>query len=205
MSAGWPDFLRMPASEAVPILSENWPAIRFGFALMFLANILWFPAIWCLARVLFKPGSKWVDLALNFALASLAIRGLWYGVALTMFPVLIDLWPNLDAASIGAVDAFYIFLNDILSTVQEDIGLNLLGGFAGVILCILLLRHRKLPIWIAVMGLTGNSLLIVSSAEMIGLNAGDLVALLAPSLMGFWLIFAGIFLAVRGPQVSRRV
>ena len=92
----------------------------------------------------------------------------------------------------------------MLSTVQEDVGLNLLGGFAGVVLCILTLRHRGLPIWIATMGLTGNSLLIVSSAEMIGLNAGDLVAFLAPSLMGFWLIFAGLFLVVRGSHVNRR-
>lgn len=206
MGAGWPDHVQgTRASDAMPILLENGAALNLGGFLFVIANLLWFPAIWLLARTLFDRQNAWVELAIWLAAASLALRALWFAVGQTVNPILTELWPGLSPQAQEAMDVVYILLNDTLSTVQEDIGVNILGGVAGLILSVQMLRHRTMPIWIAALGIAGHAALILSSAELVGLSAGDAVALAAPTLSGFWMMFAGIVLMLRGAAAPARL
>ena len=203
ISIGWPDFIQgMGAIEAVAIMEQNWGAVRLGNFILFIANILWFPAVWFVARLLFDKNNLWVEMALWFAVASLAIRTIWWGMGLTVYPIFIELMPSLSPAAAEAMDAFYIVLNDTMSTVQEDIGVNILGGISGLILSVLMISKRVVPVWIGYMGAAGHVFFIISSAELIGLNAGDFFAMAAPTLMNFWLTFIGIVLILRNTEVS---
>ncbi len=131
----------------------------------------------------------WVIGAL--AIAGGTLRSLWYAAVLTGVPVLERLWAGGDEATRAAVNVFYVAINDTLSTIQEDTGVNLFVGTFLVLTAAAIWRTRAYPRWTAVMGLVGGLSFIISSSEFIGIPNGPIVPLLGPVISSLWLAALG--------------
>jgi hypothetical protein len=126
----WPDIIQgTTAGEALPLIGADLGTFRLGYALLLLDALLFLPATYVVLRWLAEApeSSGLVRLARGFAIASAALRGLWWAVGLTLYPMLEQRYtdPNTNAAAREAIDVVYLAVNDIFSTVQEDIGVNI--------------------------------------------------------------------------------
>ncbi|MBC8078607.1 MAG: DUF4386 domain-containing protein [Chloroflexales bacterium] len=195
-ATGWPDSVQgMSASEAFPLVRDNALAFRYGNVAMALAGILFLPAAIYILRVIAGDAAQptlLMRVAYGFALASGALRSLWYAVSLTTTPVLDRLWQGADPATQASINVFYIAINDLLSTVQEDIGVNLFGGLFTLLVAIAVLRGRAFPRWTGVMAAVGASAYIISSSELLGIPNGEIIPLLGPSVSSLWLAALGV-------------
>lgn len=194
VQVGWPDSLQgMPFAEALPLVQANPTAFRFGYSGMMLSGVLFIPAAVYLVRALASHGETgvlgWVLAA--FALAGGTLRSLWYAAVLTGIPVLGRLWESGDEATRAAVNVFYIAINDTLSTIQEDIGVNLFVGTFLLLAAVAIWRSRAYPRWTAVMGMLAGLAFISSSSEFIGIPNGAIIPFLGPVLSSLWLAALG--------------
>lgn len=108
------------------------------------------------------------------------------------------IWDTGDEATRRAVDVFYIAINDVFSTVQEDIGVNVLGGVFLVIVAVLIWQTRALPRWSAVLAAVAGVSYLVSTSELVGIPNGPIVPILGPVLSSLWLIAVGVVQLVAG-------
>jgi hypothetical protein len=205
LQVGWPDALQgMPFAEALAPVQANPTAFRLGYGGMVCSGMLFLPAAIYLARVLSTRGETgmlvWVIGALGIAGGTL--RSLWYAAVLTGVPVLERLWSSGDEATRAAVNVFYIAINDTLSTIQEDTGVNLFVGVFLILAAAAIWRTRSYPRWTAVMGLTGGLSFIISSSEFIGIPNGQIIPLLGPVLSSLWLAALGALDFIRPAAVA---
>ncbi|MEM7737140.1 MAG: DUF4386 family protein [Deinococcota bacterium] len=196
--AGWPDFAQgASATDSLPTIMANIDAFRLGYLLFIVAGLLYWPATFLLIHAIKVKDtpSLSLQLASGLALASAATRSAWYAASMTVFPILNNLYQSGDAATQAAVDVVFIVLNDTLSSIQEDIGVNLIGAAAGILIAVFIWQTKRLPRWLAVMGIVGSTLYVLSSAEILGIDlggVGDLLALMGPTVTNFWYLFMGI-------------
>ncbi len=202
---GWPDIAQgASAAEALPRIAADPAAFRLGFGAMVAGGVLFIPAAaWVLILLRAAGGTTplFVVTAL-FAIASGTLRTLWYAMSLTTFPVLQRLWDGGDESTRRAVDVFYIAVNDVLSTVQEDIGVNVFGGVFLVLVAVLAVRTRGLPVWAAVVAAVAGLSFLVSSSELVGIANGPVVPIIGPVVSALWLIAVGV-LQLLPPSVGR--
>jgi hypothetical protein len=211
-ATGWPDTAQgMSAAEALPRITADEGAFRYGFLAMVVGGFLFIPATMYLLHVLRPEGRRaplLLVVAAAFALASGALRSLWYAVSLTTFPILRDLWDGADASTRAAIDVFYIAVNDVFSTVQEDVGVNVFGGVVLLLLAVLIRRSDALPRWTAVPAAVAGVSFLLSTSEFLGVPNGDILPVLGPALSGLWFITVGVLTlrgrtAAVGPALSR--
>ena len=184
---GWPDIAQgMSAGEALPKVAANEVAFRLGFGAMTLGALVALPATIYLAR---RVGGWFL---LGLALAAAVLRPLWYGSSLTVIPVLQDLWERGDASTRAAVDVFYVGYNDLMSTVQEDIGVNIFNGLFLLMIGIGTWKRAVYPRWLAVLAAISGVSFLVSSAELLGLPNPAFIAIAGPVLSSLWFIALGV-------------
>jgi len=193
--SGWPDiFQGMPIDETMQLYSENRLNLNMGFFFFVISGLLWAPGLWFIVDAVRRAGGH--SDAMSFAVvligASLAVRVAWYGVSITMTPIAADLWATGDPTTQAAIDVILRLSNDMLSTLQEDIGVNLIGSTALLLVCIEIIRLRVFARWLGYFGAAASVCFFISSAELVGLDAGLFVAIAAPSLMNFWFLFMAI-------------
>jgi len=198
---GWPGILQgAPATEALPRLEADPLVFRIGFGSMVLAGLLFLPGLLHVLRVLDattpRPAAP-LRLLLALTIATATLRTLWYASALTVFPVLGGLLRDGDADTRAAVDVTYIALNDLLSTVQEDIGVNVFGGVLLLLTSVAIVRARAYPVWIGVLGAVAGIAYLVSTSELAGIPNGPIVPVLGPALQSVWLVALGVIELVR--------
>lgn len=193
---GWPDIAQgMSAAEALPRIAADPGAFRLGFGAMVAGGVLFLPAAaWVLILLRRAAGATTplLVVAALFAIASGALRTLWYAVSLTTFPVLQRLWDGGDEGTRRAVDVFYVAINDVLSTVQEDIGVNVFGGVFLLLVAALVVRTRALPRWTAAVAAVAGVSFLVSTSELVGIANGPVVPIVGPVVSALWLIAVGV-------------
>ena len=193
--AGWPDmFQGAPMAETMAGLSATQGILTTGLFFFTVSGLLWAPALWfVLDRSRDAGGHRdAVSLAGLFIAASLAVRVAWYGANATATPIAAEIWATGGPAERAALDVMLQLINDVLSTAQEDIGVNLIGSAALLLIGLEIIRLRVFPRWLGYMAVVTSLLFVISSAEMVGLNAGQTVAIAAPSLMNFWFLFMAV-------------
>lgn len=95
----------------------------------------------------------------------------------------------------------HVAINDVLSTVQEDIGVNVFSGAFLLLAAAVIWRGRALPRWSAVMAAVAGLSYLVSTSEFLGVPNGEIVPILGPVLSGLWLAALGIHQAL-APRVD---
>lgn len=208
-SINWPDIAQgMSAAEALPQLSQNPLAFRYGFLAMAVAGILSLPATLYILRVLGDDSVRQpmlIRVASGLAVAAGALRSLWYLVSLTTFPVLGRLWQSGDAATQAGINVFYVAINDVFSTVQEDLGVNIFFGSFLLLVTIAIWRERAFPRWTAAMtGVAGISFL-VSSSEFLGIPNGQIIPFIGPSISSLWFAALGIIELLPRTDIPRAI
>jgi hypothetical protein len=198
---GWPDSAQgMSAAEALPRIAANEAAFRLGFLSMVVGGLAFLPASLYLLHILRRPdrpASLLLQVATAFAIASATLRTLWYAMSLTTFPVLQDLSEGADAATVAGVEVFYVAVNDVLSTVQEDIGVNVFGGVLLVLLAALIRRSDALPRWTAVPAAVAGVCYLLSTSEFLGIPNGSILPVLGPVLSSLWFMAVGVLVLRR--------
>jgi hypothetical protein len=194
-ASGWPATAQgMSAAEAFPLIAANLGAFRLGYGALTLAGILFIPAaVFILQAVRPAEGSAplWLQTAAALAIASGALRTIWYAASLTVVPTLMGQWEGADETTRAAINVLYVTLNDLLSTVQEDVGVNFLGATFTLIVAAATMRGGRLPRWTGVLALGASLAYVVSSAELVGLpNPSELQAV-GPALSAIWLMALG--------------
>lgn len=193
----WPDIVQGTAArDALPVIRAEIGTFRFGYLLLTLDALLFWPAAYCVLRALARGErlGPLLQLAQGFALASAGIRALWWAVGLTVYPRLDQLFLAAPAGSATreAIDVVYVAVNEIFSTVQEDIGVNILGALFTILVSVAILREGKMPRWFGVVGLLGGGLLVSSSAELLGIGTGEIIPLVAPTIVQLWFLAIGV-------------
>jgi hypothetical protein len=199
-ATGWPDIAQgMPVAEAFPQISAEWGAFRAGYAALALSGILFVPAAIYILQVVRPAGAAplWLLVAAAFALTSGALRSLWYAASLTVVPTLERLWQGADAPTQAAVNVFYIGVNDLLSTVQEDIGVNFFGALFALIVGVVVLRRGGFPRWTGALAVLSSACYLISSSELIGLPNPGPIQVAGPVLSTIWLIALGVIELIR--------
>jgi hypothetical protein len=200
-ASGWPATAQgMSAAEAFPIIAPNLGAFRLGYAALTLAGILFIPAavyILQAIRPASGPAPLWLQTAAALAIASGALRVIWYAASLTVVPTLMGQWEGADVATRAAIDVVYISLNDLLSTVQEDIGVNFLGATFTLIVAAATLRGGRLPRWTGALALVASLAYLISSSELVGLPNPSGLQALGPALSAIWLMALGVIELLR--------
>jgi hypothetical protein len=207
-ASGWPDTTSMPAAQALPLIRDNMGSFRVGYGLMTIASLLFIPAGVYIVRLIQagnrEPASLWLATASALVLASGSLRALWYGASLTVVPIMDSLWQGSDPATQTAINVFYLGVNDLLSTVQEDIGVNIFGGVFMLIVGVFVLRGGSFPRWTGAMAVVGAISYIVSSAELFGLPNPGSIQIVGPVVSGLWLIALGLIELLRRDGPSAR-
>lgn len=201
---GWPNSLQgMPFAEALPLVNANPFAFRFGYGAMVISGVLFIPAAVYLLRVIAGAGepSLLLRVAGAFAISGGALRSLWYAVVLTGVPVLERLSTDADAATRAAINVFYVAINDTMSTIQEDIGVNLFIGTFLVIVAIATWRTQAFPRWTAAMGGLGGLSFIISSSELIGISNRPIIPLIGPIVSSLWIVALGFIELARASRI----
>jgi len=206
-ASGWPDTTQgMPAADAFPLISANLGAFRLGYLAMVAAGILFLPAAIYILRVLQpadRPIPLWLLVAAALALTSGALRVLWYAASLTVVPTLIGLWQDADPATHAAINVVYITVNDLLSTIQEDIGVNFLGAGFMLIVAVAVLRQGLFPRWTGALALVAGLGYVISSSELAGIPNPSGVQVVGPALSAIWLMILGVIELLRRTPVSK--
>ena len=206
---GWPDTIQgMPATEALPVIRDAIGTFRLGYTILVLDALLLLPAAFFVVRAMAggeRPGML-LQLAYGFAVASAALRSLWWAVGLTVYPVLDNLLtsPETGAAGREAADVTYIVINEVFSTVAEDIGVNIFGALFTILVSAAILAGRGFPRWLGVWGILGGLLLISSSAELLGFRSGAVIPVLAPTITQLWFLALGVTIWLKRPRAARQ-
>ena len=196
-AVGWPDTIQgMPATEALPVIREGIGALRLGYTLLVLDALLLLPAAYFVVRAMTggqRPGPL-LQLACGFAVASAALRSLWWAVGLTVYPVLDGLLVSGQTGAAGreAVNVTYIAINEVFSTVAEDIAVNIFGALFTILVSVAILAGRGFPRWLGVWGILGGLLPVSSSAELLGFRSGAVIPVLAPTTTQLWFLAMGV-------------
>ena len=90
------------------------------------------------------------------------------------------------------MDVTYIALNEVFSTVAEDIGVNIFGALFTILVSVAILVGRGFPRWLGAWGVLGGLLLVSSSAELLGFRSGAVIPVLAPTVTQLWFLAMGV-------------
>jgi hypothetical protein len=202
---GYPESLQgMGGGQALPLYLANVLAFRTGYLFNGISAILVFFGMLYIARVASKsaPDSALTKPLTALAIASGTLRSLWWFGLLTQIPLMATLWQQADEAGKAMLNLHYILLNDFLSTMQEDVGVNLFGGSFLLLFGISVWRSQAYPKWVAISSLIASISFIASSSEFLGIAGGSILPVLGPSISGCLFIAMGVLEWVRASRAT---
>lgn len=196
----FPAILNLPGHEAFPFLQSASPNGWLGFKLFLLHQLLFWPVSfyvtkWSSSQA--ETTSSGLQIAQGFAVASSALRGLWWGVWITAIAIMVPLYTNGNAVNRDILNTLYIVLNETFSTINEDIGVDLFGGIWGLIVSVTLIRSSERPNWIGYLGVLSGLCYLISTTDLFGLPKLKLAEMLAPTLTSVWLLSIGIAMLLK--------
>jgi hypothetical protein len=198
----WPDILREPAGVVLPEFVDGgtslvwvWFATAWTYAIL-IVPILLLPA------VLGRHDDVWLRAATFLGATSVVLSLVGFLRWVFVVPPLAHSYVEGDATTKAAVDAAW--------TAQHQFGGALVGEHLGellaiawsVTLCVIILRTRVLPRWLAIAGLVVSTLYLLNQGDILatavpGFPVWDLAGLLGSTGWGLWVAALGVVLLVR--------
>ncbi len=186
----WPGSLSEPASVVLPQLIEQAGAVRAGYLIYLVYSILFFPMAYFLLAYLEggRISSHIAWLGVGFAAISTLSRTIGIARWLTAMPQLAIRWLEAEGRDI---EIAYDTLNSFAGGIGEIIGVGLFAGIWALITSRVVIRERRIPVWIGWMGLVAGLALISPVVELLGFQIDGLVTV-TTSLVHLWWLIMGI-------------
>jgi len=196
----WPASLSDPASLALPRLTDNEGAVRFGYAVYLVYSVLFAVTITMLARLVELDLAKGVRrLIIGFAIASAIARSLGIVRWLAPMPELADAYSTADDSQRYTIERLYDAINSYGGTIGEALGVGLFAAIAIGLLAVGLLRSSTIPRWIGVWAGISAVALAVGVVEFFDVDPGPLLTVTV-TVVQFWFLATGIWLLTRGSR-----
>ena len=196
----WPASLSDPASLALPRLTDNEGAVRFGYAVYLVYSVLFAVTITMLARLVELDLAKGVRrLIIGFAIASAVARSLGIVRWLAPMPELADAYSTADDSQRYTIERLYDAINSYGGTIGEALGVGLFAAIAIGLLAVGLLRSSTIPRWIGVWAVISAVALAVGVVEFFDVDPGPLLTVTV-TVVQFWFLATGIWLLTRGSR-----
>jgi len=200
----WPDILREPSSEVLPAFVEGgttlvwiWFATAWTYAILAIPILL-------LPSALGRSSDPVLRAATYVGATSVVLSLIGFLRWVFVVPPLARSYVTGDATTKAAVDAAW--------TAQHQFGGALLGEHLGellaigwsVTLCVIILRTRVLPRWLAVTGLIVSLLYLLNQGDILatsvpGFPVWDLAGLVGSTSWGLWVAALGVTILLRRP------
>ncbi|MFN5391549.1 MAG: hypothetical protein ACK5CM_20750 [Pseudanabaena sp.] len=207
-ATGFPESLQgMGGSEAISLFLVNEFAFRVGYLSNAISALLVFFGMIYLAKVSYNkiPNLLSSKPLLGLAISSGALRSIWWFALLTQVPLMAKLWQEADSAGKAIINVNYILLNDLLSTIQEDLGVNILGGLFLILFSVSVFKNKVYPKWVAIMAGIAALSFIASSSEFLGIPGGSVLPFIGPTVSGFMFMGIGILEWLRARNVHTKL
>ena len=196
----WPASLSDPASLALPRLTDNEGAVRFGYAVYLVYSVLFAVTITMLARLVELDLAKGVRrLIIGFAIASAIARSLGIVRWLAPMPELADAYSTADDSQRYTIERLYDAINSYGGTIGEALGVGLFAAIAIGLLAVGLLRSSTIPRWIGAWAVISAVALAVGVVEFFDVDPGPLLTVTV-TVVQFWFLATGIWLLTRGSR-----
>lgn len=197
-SIDWPQSLDLPPQQALPLITQQAPAVALGYSLYFLSALLLVPLAVLVRRALAERfGSSALltaTVALGVAAGVLKLLGIvrW----LVAMPALAATYASGDDATRAAVSVMYETLNNYAGGVGEVLGVQIFSGLWTLLVSAALWRLPRGRA-LAVFGGVSGALLLAGLTSVFGTDLGPLLTV-SGILWQFWLLALGItFLRAR--------
>ena len=140
---GWPASLRLPASEALPLIARNATAVQIGYWGYMLTAAAMVPFVIALRRFAQAKGASGllVDTMAAFGIAAAVLKTLGIVRWLLAMPTLATLYGNTtDPAMRAVIEVTYTATNAYAGSVGELLGVQLFSGLWLVLLGLVFAR-----------------------------------------------------------------
>lgn len=158
---GWPASLRLPASEALPLIDANRVAVRVGYSAYLAVSVALIPLAFAFRAWLAARGlAGWMSDTLAFAGAAAGVlKTLGIVRWLAAMPLLAEQYAAADEGTRQTIATIYTGLNAYAGSVGELLGVQLMGGLwiAGVGAALVAAKMR----WIGLSGLAIGVMFVV--------------------------------------------
>lgn len=200
----WPASLDEPARVNLPLILERQGAVTLGYGAYLAYSLLVLPLSVMLYFLLKERGtsSPLLAVAAGFGIVSALARALGIGRWLFAMPFLAEAYvaPGTGDATRQTISVVYDALNEYAGGVGELLGVTLLGAAWIVLTSAALLRSRRFPNWLGVLGLLAALLLLPGLLSVVGLDVGTLFAVIGGNVLLVWMLSLAVVLV----RVSRR-
>ncbi len=185
---------------ALPRLTDNEGAVRFGYAVYLVYSVLFAVTITMLARLVELDLAKGVRrLIIGFAIASAVARSLGIVRWLAPMPELADAYSTADDSQRYTIERLYDAINTYGGTIGEALGVGLFAAISIGLLSVGLLRSNTIPRWVGVWAVISAVALAVGVVEFFGIDPGPLLTVTV-TIVQFWFLATGIWLLTRGTR-----
>jgi hypothetical protein len=190
---GWPASLRLPASEALPLIAREALAVQIGYWAYLLTSLAFIPFALAMRRYAIERGAGGLvtDTMAGLGVTVAIFKMLGIVRWLAAMPALATLYiGNPDPAQRAAVEITYVALNGYAGAVGELLGVQLASGcwliLAGVVLGRLGMR------WLAVSASVIGLLFLATCLRTIWPGAAMLQSIAIPLALAWFVAFAAI-------------
>lgn len=192
----FPDILSFSGEEAFPIIQNQPQNLLLGFGIFFVYSLLFLPASAIVSKMVMVNQENKTPFYQYFAIAGGTLRMLWWAVWLTAIPLMTIIYFAKDTtlAQKETLSLIFRILNESLSTISEDVGVNIFSGIWIIIISFNSFKYQTLPKWMGILGLVSGIFYLTSSSELFGFGSIDIVQSLAPPISGIWFTSIGIYL-----------
>jgi hypothetical protein len=127
---GWPASLRLPASEALPLVAANLQAVLVGYWAYLLVSVAMVPLAFALRSLAAERGRSgpMIDALAFLGAAAGILKTLGIVRWLSAMPALATAHAGADAAGRATIETAYLALNAYAGSVGELLGVQLLSG-----------------------------------------------------------------------------
>jgi Domain of unknown function (DUF4386) len=187
----WPASLGKPARVNLPLILEQRGAVVLGYGVCLAYSLLILPLSVMLYFVLKeRESSPLLAVAVGVGIVSALARVLGISLWIFLIPVLAETYgaPGTLDATRQAVEVVYGAFNEYAGGVGELLGVTITGAAWIGLTSIALLRSRRFPNWLGVLGLLAAVLLLPGLVSVAGVEVGAFFAVIGGNVLLVWML-----------------
>jgi hypothetical protein len=201
----WPISLGDPASTMLPRLLDQQASVTAGYIAYLIYSILFLVTMALLSEYVLPDGDHVLKkIIIALATASALARSIGIIRWLVPMPELARMWATAsDEQQRYTLTLAYELLNAYGGTIGEVLGVSIIAACSITLLIIGGWRRATIPRWFGVTGLVAAGALLVTSADVVGIDPGPVVPVLGTTAVQGWFLLTGIWLVRRARAAGR--